>query len=68
MSKVVESQWVFDGELSNVSANVYFAVSDSDYFKVVVKGKSKFFKGESAWSDAQRYAWDVYSNALYGGE
>jgi hypothetical protein len=35
------------------------AVFDDDYFKVVVKGKVKYFYGEQAWSDAERFASDA---------
>lgn len=43
-----------------VSVFVGTAVFDEDYWKVVpTNGKPKYFYGESAWSDARRFASDI---------
>lgn len=42
------------------------AVFEDDYYKVTLSnGKPKYFYGETAWSDAQRYAYDAEMKAIY---
>jgi hypothetical protein len=43
------------------------AVFDGDYFKVVTgNGTTKYFYGETAWSDAERYAYDYSVTKQFG--
>ena len=53
--------WSIVIELSNSIASVYTADIDDFFFKVTGKGvRTKYFYGETAWQDSQRYASDVY--------
>ncbi len=57
--------WDIVMELSNSIANVYTADIDDFFFKVTGKGvKTKYFYGETAWQDSQRYASDAYFKDL----
>ena len=40
-------------------ATVYSAANIIDYYRVKIKGKTKYFKGESAWSAVQRFVVDA---------
>ena len=57
--------WDIVTELSNSIASVYTADIDDFFFKVTGKGvKTKYFYGEMAWQDSQRYASDAYFKDL----
>jgi hypothetical protein len=57
--------WVTNVELSNENATVAHADIDDFFMKVSGKGfKTKYFYGENAWSDSQRYADDQYNPHL----
>ena len=58
------SAWWFDNELSNPSAEVWWSEDHmGDFAKVISKGnKPKYFFGESAWSNARRWADDLENN------
>lgn len=58
--------WVQNEFISNSSATVLVADINDDFFKVVGGGKVKYFFGETAWSDAERFASDIYFKELYG--
>jgi hypothetical protein len=58
--------WIQNEFISNSSATVLFADINNDFFKVVGGGKVKYFYGELAFSDAQRFASDIYFKELYG--
>lgn len=58
--------WNEIAELSNSVATVSTANIDDFFFKVTGKGvKVKYFYGENAWADSQRYASDVYAKEKY---
>ena len=60
--------WIYASDLGNKIVEVYYAVIDDAFIKAVplVKGyRTKYFYGENAWSDSQRYARDVYSEVMY---
>ena len=48
------TNWIVAYQDSHVT--VVFTLEGT--YKVVIDGKSKTFKGETAWSDAQRYLLD----------
>lgn len=53
--------WNTIAELSNKVCTVSTANIDDFFFKVTGKGvRTKYFYGENAWSDSQRYASDNY--------
>lgn len=59
--------WEQHTELSNRFVDVYYADIDHFFFKVVpikqirqAGHKLKYFYGETAWQDSQRYAHDIY--------
>lgn len=57
--------WNIVTELCNSIANVYTADIDDFFFKVSGKKvKTKYFYGETAWQDSQRYASDAYFKDL----
>ena len=58
--------WVENPFISNSTATVFVADINDDFFKVVGGGKSKYFFGETAHSDAQRLASDIFFEVLYG--
>lgn len=63
MSKPTVSQvkkWIENEFISNSAAKVFFADIDDCFFKVTGGKKVKYFYGETAWSDAQRFASDIY--------
>jgi hypothetical protein len=63
MSKPTVSQvkkWIENEFISNSVAKVYVADINDDFFKVVGGKKAKYFYGETAWQDAQRFASDIY--------
>jgi hypothetical protein len=58
-------RWDINEEISNQYAKVYYANIDHFFMKVVptlkqYKFKMKYFYGETAWQDSQRYAHDIY--------
>lgn len=44
---------------------VYAAENISGYYKVKNPKKTKYFKGEMAWSDIQRYVYDLGDKGAY---
>jgi hypothetical protein len=52
--------WVEEESLSNPSSTVYSADTEEDFYKVIGGGKTKYFYGETAWQDAERFASDIY--------
>lgn len=71
MSKPKASDMTWSLLWRNQQADVYAALEDDAYFKIVIFGqRPKYFYGESAWSDTQRYvadetgdlqAWSIFS-------
>ena len=53
-------EWIVAQESDVIQVSYGSAVFDADYWKVTpITGKPKYFYGESAWSDAHRYADDA---------
>lgn len=50
----------------NQAAEVYKAQAHEDFFKVVVNRKAKYFYGETAHMDYQRYVYDLTTPTLVG--
>jgi hypothetical protein len=62
VSAVKEWEVAYESELVTIESGT--AVFDEDYWKVSPAGKKvTYFYGESAWSDAQRFASDIDSKA-----
>lgn len=58
--------WDLQDETDTYSIYVGTAVFEDDYFKVITSDKkTKYFYGEMAWSDAERYAYDYEMTVLY---
>ena len=57
-------EWITSYASDVVTVQYGTAVFDEDYWKVIAKGKTKYFYGETAWSDAERYARDAEFEAL----
>lgn len=59
--------WDIQDETDAYKIWVGTAVFADDYFKVETSdGKTKLFYGETAWSDAERYAYDFETSVIYG--
>jgi len=63
------THWELNPDISNQYAKVYHASIDDFFMKVVptlkqYKFKMKYFYGETAWQDSQRYAHDIYFKIL----
>lgn len=59
MSKPKASEMSWSLIWRNSQLDVYVAKQDDAYFKITMFGKKpKYFYGESAWSDVQRYVVD----------
>ena len=62
------NNWEFNPDISNQYAKAYHADIDYFFMKVVPSLKQnrsngfkiKYFYGETAWQDSQRYAHDIY--------
>ena len=51
----------------DVNVEVYEASNIADFYKVTpLLQRSKYFFGETAWMDAQRYAVDITGLSAYG--
>lgn len=71
MSKPKASTMTWSLLWRNKQADVFAALEDDAYFKVAIFGqRPKYFYGETAWSDTQRYvadetgdlqAWSIFS-------
>jgi hypothetical protein len=62
ITAVKEWELAYESEMVRIESGT--AVFDEDYWKVVPAGKkATYFYGESAWSDAQRFASDIDSKA-----
>lgn len=59
-------KWIENPFISNSVATVLVADINDDFFKVVGGGKVKYFYGETAHSDSERFASDIYFKDLYG--
>ena len=58
ISQVKEWDLIEQSDVVQIAAGT--AVYDYDYWKVTpIKGRPKYFYGETAWSDAHRYANDL---------
>jgi hypothetical protein len=58
--------WDLEAETDAYTIHSGTAVFDGDYYKVSTSnGKSKLFYGETAWSDAERYANDYEMSVIY---
>lgn len=58
--------WIQNPFISYSSVVIYQAEENEDFFKVESKGfKTKYFYGETAWQDAERYASDIYFQKQY---
>jgi hypothetical protein len=52
--------WYLEEETDYTELACGTAVFDGDYYRVRTRdGKAKYFYGETAWSDARRYAGDL---------
>ena len=57
-TKVSEvSSW--DEVYSSDTGTVWYANNFVGYYKTILDGKTKYFKGETAWSDVERYFHDA---------
>jgi hypothetical protein len=58
------NNWELNPDISNQYAKAYHADIDHFFMKVVplkqYNFKMKYFYGETAWQDSQRYAHDIY--------
>ena len=68
MARPKASDQIWKQRFHNSVVTVYVAHDYPDfYYKVDVKGKRpKYFFGETAWSDYQRYAADEINATIYG--
>ena len=65
-------RWDINEDISNQYAKVYYANIDHFFMKVVPQLKQnrsngfkiKYFYGETAWQDSQRYAHDIYFKTM----
>jgi len=60
--------WIYASDLGNKIVEVYYADIDDAFIKAtpLVKGyRTKYFYGENAWSDSQRYAGDIYTQVMH---
>ncbi|CAB4123838.1 hypothetical protein UFOVP46_104 [uncultured Caudovirales phage] len=58
--------WELQDETDLYKIEVGTAVFADDYFKVTTSDKKvKYFYGEMAWSDAERYAYDYEMKVIY---
>lgn len=59
-------EWELEDDTDDYTIHSGTAVFEGDYYKVSTSdGKKKLFYGETAWSDAQRYAHDYEMSVLY---
>lgn len=66
------NHWELNTEISNQYAKAYYADIDDFFMKVVPVLKQnrsngfkiKYFYGETAWQDSQRYAHDIYFKTM----
>lgn len=64
VNAVKEWELVFESDL--VKVEVGTAEFPEDYWRVIpAGGKPKYFYGETAWSDSQRYAGDIDFSVHY---
>jgi hypothetical protein len=62
------TDWFINTEVSSPSVEVYYADIDDFFMKAVplIKGyKTKYFYGETAWSDSRRYADDIHTKYIH---
>lgn len=58
-------EWELVDETDTYKLYTGTAVFPEDYYKVVTSKGTKLFYGETAWSDAERYAYDHEMTVLY---
>ncbi len=60
-------EWDFESGQKGVEVYSGYDISGNEVFKVEVDGKvKKYFSGEWAWADADRYAYDLILPRVYG--
>ena len=62
------NDWFINTEVSTPTVEVYYADIDDCFMKAVplIKGyKIKYFYGELAWADSQRYAYDIHTQYIH---
>jgi hypothetical protein len=60
--------WIYASDLGNKIVEIYYADIDDAFIKAIplVKGyRTKYFYGETAWSDSQMYARDIYTEVMH---